>query len=182
MPIQKRLGVIKKTATQDFKKWPDPTPVASSPLSATPARPPTLSRMSPFLYLRRRWLAVSGIAVLSIVILLLIVWRHGSPQSQIPALESVEDQAKSDEMTTLLKRVGRHFLIPEGADPVVATVLDAPALAKEQLFFQHAVNGDKLLIFRGSIQAVLYSPSRDIIVNVGPVEQPQSPSALAPQP
>ncbi len=162
MPIQKRLGATEKTPT--------------------PTQPPALPHMSAFLYLRRRWLPISAIATLSIVILLFIGWKLDSPQPQKPAPESVANQVKNDEMTTLLKRVGRHFLIPEGAAPVVATVLDAPALAKEQLFFQHAVNGDKLLIFRGSVQAVLYSPSRDIIVNVGPVEQPQSPSALTPQP
>ncbi len=73
------------------------------------------------------------------------------------------------ELSSAVRAVGKHLIMPPGT-PVLATVQDAEVLKGEQSFFAHAENGDQLLIFSESRQAVLYSPSRDIIVNIGPIE------------
>ncbi len=67
----------------------------------------------------------------------------------------------------------KHMIVPAGT-PVLATVQDAKALKAQQPFFSNAQNGDQLLIFPESRQAVLYSPSRGVIVNVGPIEYPNN--------
>ena len=51
----------------------------------------------------------------------------------------------------------------------MATVVNADALKVEQPFYRNVVNGDRVLIFGESQQAIIYSPSRDMIVNMGPV-------------
>lgn len=57
------------------------------------------------------------------------------------------------------------ILPPE--EPVIATVREADVLRKEQPFYANVVNGDQLLLFPKARQAVIYSPSRNIIVNAG---------------
>ena len=75
------------------------------------------------------------------------------------------------ELATAVVAVSKHMLLPEGDQPVLATVTDAKTLMSQQAFFNGAVNGDELLLFPRSLKAVLYSPSRNIIVNTGPIQQ-----------
>ena len=80
-----------------------------------------------------------------------------------------EEARVQAEMESALSQVAKKMLLPSG-EPIMATVNDADVLRTQQAFFQNAENGDQLLIFSESAQAVLYSPSRDVIVNVGPVQ------------
>lgn len=67
----------------------------------------------------------------------------------------------------ILSAIERHMIVPADDTPVVATVTDADLLRAQQPFFANAQNGDQLVLFPNAAQAVLYSPQRDIIVNVG---------------
>ncbi len=78
------------------------------------------------------------------------------------------------ELAAAVEAVSRHIILPQGDQPVLATVTDAKTLISQQAFFAGAVNGDQLLLFPGSLKAVLYSPSRNVIVNVGPIQQSQA--------
>lgn len=80
---------------------------------------------------------------------------------------SSEERAQA-ELAAVVAALGELMFVPSG-EPLLATVQDAEALKSQQPFFQNAVNGDQLLMFPESAQAVLYSPSRGIIVNVGPI-------------
>lgn len=81
------------------------------------------------------------------------------------------------ELAATISSVSRYMILPDGDEPVLATVSDAAALIKQQTFFTGAVNGDQLLLFPRNLKAVLYSPSRDKIVNVGPIQQSNTGSA-----
>lgn len=73
------------------------------------------------------------------------------------------------ELADLVRRIQMIYLLPPET-PQLATVTDAHALASQQPFFARGQNGDKLLLFSQSRSAILYSPSRNIIVNAGPID------------
>lgn len=75
------------------------------------------------------------------------------------------------ELASAVAAVGELMILPEGDEPVLANVTDAEALIKQQAFFAGAVDGDQLLLFPKNMKAVIYSPSRDKIINAGPIEQ-----------
>ena len=83
-----------------------------------------------------------------------------------------EEVRQAAEVERTVAAVGKHILLPENETPLVATITDATTLRQEQPFYQDAVDGDQLLIYGESLRAIIYSPSRNIIVNVGPVELP----------
>lgn len=104
---------------------------------------------------------IGVVAILVIVILVLLPYVQKGKE--------VREQEKIEkEVAALVKDISVHAIMPEET-PVVFTVTDVEALVKEQQFFAGAVNGDKLLIFPQAVKAVIYSPDRDIIVNMGPV-------------
>lgn len=80
------------------------------------------------------------------------------------------DAKAKQEVADVVSAVSKHILVPQDDTPVLARVTDAAKLAGEQPFFAHTANGDELLLFPKSAQAILYSPSRDLIVNVGPIQ------------
>jgi hypothetical protein len=84
-----------------------------------------------------------------------------------------EEKAR-EELAAAVASVGKLIILPEGDEPVLATVTDAETLIKQQAFFTGAINGDQLLLFPRNLKAVLYSPSRKMIVNVGPIQQQPS--------
>ena len=83
-----------------------------------------------------------------------------------------EEVRQAAEVERTVSAVGKHILLPENETPLVATITDASTLRQEQPFYQDAIDGDQLLLYGESLRAIIYSPSRDIIVNVGPVELP----------
>ncbi len=92
-----------------------------------------------------------------------------------------EEIAKK-ELAAAVEAVSGHMILPEGDEPVLATVTDAETLIKQQAFFAGAVNGDQLLLFPRNVKAILYSPSRNKIVNVGPIQQSDTAATAAPAP
>lgn len=118
----------------------------------------------------------SSLAVLLLVVLLVaaaggFIWsftKYKSAQKQVTHLSTQEGQLElaQQEIRGLVEKVSKHMILPEG-DPVVATIQDAEALKQQQKFYQDAENEDKLLIYKD--KAIIYSPGKDRIVNVGPV-------------
>lgn len=75
------------------------------------------------------------------------------------------------ELVAAIEAVGKLMVLPQGDEPVLATVTDAEALIKQQAFFSGSINGDQLLLFPKNMKAIIYSPSREKIINAGPIEQ-----------
>lgn len=110
---------------------------------------------------------LGGIVVLVIIVVVILAGNGVGT--------SLEDGAETDEeIQEVLGQVSELILLPEGETPTVATVVDAQALIAEQPFYSGVQDGDRLIIYPESLKAIIYSPERDIIVNVGPIQFPQS--------
>lgn len=71
----------------------------------------------------------------------------------------------SDEV--VIENVGKHIVLPD-EKPNITTVEQAGELAK-QAFFAEVKDGDKILIFPQSARIIIFRPSENILVNVGPI-------------
>lgn len=91
-------------------------------------------------------------------------------------IKAAELQAQLDENNELMETIGRLMVIPN-EEPIIATINEAELLIKEQPFYAGVSNGDKLVIFPKSQKAVIYSPSKNIIVNSGPFTINNTPTA-----
>ena len=78
--------------------------------------------------------------------------------------EQVQAQTKD-----LIAKVGKLIILPTGEDPVIATINDAASLSKDQVFYKGSQNGDVVLVYQKASKAIIYSPERNLIVNVGPI-------------
>ncbi len=89
--------------------------------------------------------------------------------NQYSALKKVDPQALiQKESRSLVEKVGRLIVLPEGEEPTIATVSDPEKLVS-QPFFAHAKTGYKVLIYTNSKKAILYDPVLDKIVEVAPL-------------
>ncbi len=89
---------------------------------------------------------------------------------EIPSFEvKLGEQLSEEQIGDLLGRISRLIMLPEETDPLIATINDAPALRAEQAFYRDAENGDQLVIFTKRAMAVIYRPSVDKLINVGPI-------------
>lgn len=68
----------------------------------------------------------------------------------------------------VVSEVGKLMNLPTNETPTIATVSNKGKLAN-QPFFKNAQNGDKLLIYTNAKEAILYRPSTNKIINVGPI-------------
>ena len=71
-----------------------------------------------------------------------------------------------DNVEAIERLVGRHYVLPD-EEPALATVEDKTKLNSE--FLRSAEDGDKLLIYQGAKKVILYRPSIDRIIEVGPI-------------
>lgn len=85
--------------------------------------------------------------------------------------------ATNSEVASIVAKVGKLIELPN-EDVTLATVSDVTRLSA-QPFFAHAANGDKVLIYTASKKAILYRPSANKIIEVGPISISQSSSAPA---
>lgn len=75
----------------------------------------------------------------------------------------------------MIVKVSKLMMAPEEV-PTVFEVSNADTLKGNQAFFKDVSNGDYLLVYSTAAKAVIYSPSKNIIVNVGPLSYGQQPA------
>jgi hypothetical protein len=68
-----------------------------------------------------------------------------------------------------IQAVGKLYDLPDNEKPDVATVKDKEALKKQYPFFDQAENDDVVLIYKEAKLAILYRPSTQKLIKVGPV-------------
>lgn len=109
------------------------------------------------------WILVLVI-LLGVVVGFMVIGNNdgGADSEQVSASRAADTE-------DVLKKVSRHINLPEGT-PVVVEIKDIDLLLSQSAFYYGAQNGDVLLLFAESQRAMIYSPSRDLLVNVGPVQ------------
>lgn len=78
------------------------------------------------------------------------------------------NQVAKAETEALVAQVSKLIDLPKDETPTIATVLDKEKL-KDQPFFAGAENGDKILIFTKAKKAIIFRPSQNRLINVGPI-------------
>lgn len=117
---------------------------------------------------RTRWLFMGLMAMVFVcaVIAGYLVYRTYATSS-VSSDTSAEEAAR--ETQVLLDRVGTLIILPANETPVIYEVNDPAILINQQPFFAGAEQGDKLIIYPNAVKAILYSPSRHVLINVGPI-------------
>lgn len=109
---------------------------------------------------RTAWVIISIVFVLVVSSVLYVFYFSQNEDREIKQTQK--------EVDSLLNGLSKISIIPN-EEPVIFTISDADALIKEQQFFTNSQNGDTLLIFPKAMKAIIYSSSRGIVVNMGPV-------------
>ena len=92
-----------------------------------------------------------------------------------PALQSQE------QATQILHQVGNLIQLPQNETPTMATINDAASVKQGQPFLANAENGDILIVYQNAGEALLYRPSTNKLIAVGPVNNSPSADATATQ-
>lgn len=77
--------------------------------------------------------------------------------------------AGTEQAQEILSKVGQLIQLPQGETPTMATIKDASAVKKGQPFLDNAANGDILIVYTNAAEAILYRPSTNKLIAVGPV-------------
>lgn len=100
----------------------------------------------------------------------LYIKNFGIPLKDISSAVSKANNEKA--VAEIIEKVGKLIVLPKDETPVMATVLDADSLIKKEPFYAGSENGDVIMMYQNALKAIIYSPKRNIIVNVGPVYLP----------
>ena len=114
---------------------------------------------------------------IALIVLLSAVSGYFYYQSASKSPEAQKVQAEKD-AKEITGKISKFMLLPTDT-PAIATVSDKNLLTK-QPFFANAENGDKLLIYQSKAQAILYRPSTNMIIAVGPINYNQPATGVAP--
>ena len=142
---------------------PKPAPHVLDIRNAAPAP-------SPF---RRWWRKRYKVVTLSALALVIVVGGVAVLAFYLQTPKTLTGEAAVKQAVT---RVSKHYLLPSNETPALATVTDTSKLTTP--FLKQAKNGDQLLVYQGNKLAIIYRPSIDRVVAVGPVAIDAPPSAL----
>lgn len=140
------------------KQHPEPKHHTEAQLHETP--PPTPQRRSST---RTKERVVTVLVVCVLAIALVMVLSYGAMRAWRALFGS-----STPAVHKIVSDVADHMLLPEDETPSLATVTDMNVL-EDQEFFKHAREGDMVLMYMQSRKAIIYRPSIDRIIEVGPI-------------
>ncbi|NTU66873.1 MAG: LytR C-terminal domain-containing protein [Candidatus Moranbacteria bacterium] len=117
-----------------------------------------------------------GTGFLRILTILILVGLAGTSIYYFRQYKKIKENPNSiaqEETKAITEKLSKIMDLPQGEDPTLATVSDRDKL-KEQEFFKNAENGDKILIYAGAKQAILYRPVANKIIQVAPLIMDQN--------
>ncbi len=108
---------------------------------------------------------------LLLVAVIVLSYGYYTKDSELKLLKNPQAKAALDqkEIDKVVAQVSKLMILPKDESPQVLTINDAAAAIKQQPVFAGSINGDKVLVYQKSAKAIVYSPSRNIIVAVLPV-------------
>ena len=120
------------------------------------------------------------------VVILLLAFIAMTGQAAYLYMQNIQlkknpQSAAQEEVKSIVAKVGRLIVLPEGETPTIATVTDTKLL-KDQPFFAKAQVGDKVLIYTTAKKAILYNPTSNKIVEVAPLNIGATQGTPAPNP
>lgn len=122
---------------------------------------PTLSQR--FLsFVRRHFF---GTAVLAGLLALALAFAAG----RYSVYYTHPDLSRAEQAQAILSKVGQLIQLPQGETPTMASISDAATVKKGQPFLTDAENGDVLIVYSNAAEAILYRPSTNKLIAVGPV-------------
>ena len=117
----------------------------------------------------RKKIIIAGI----IIVLIAGAFFYWKTYTSTDAYKQANKEKINKEM---IVKVSKLMMAPEEV-PTVFEVSNADTLKGNQAFFKDVSNGDYLLVYSIAAKAVIYNPSKNIIVNVGPLSYGQQPQA-----
>ncbi len=109
-----------------------------------------------------------GVCVLVISLLLALHYYRVANDLRGIAVTTPTPSDNTDPVTQVILSVEKHMLLPQGEHPQVAKVSDLSALSNIP-FFGNALVGDQVLVYCKTSLSILYSPSRDRVIEVSRV-------------
>lgn len=110
--------------------------------------------------------------------LIFILYQYYIARNELKSFKTNPEQAASKEVEKLIEEVGKLIDLPKDETPTIATVTD-PAKLKDQIFFQKAEAGDKVLIYNNAKKAILYRPGAKKVLEVAPINIGEQKSTAA---
>ena len=149
-------------------------PRPGQPTASHAAHTAAPAKTKPSDNLVKRWWR-RALAVLVVLALVGLLYGYINTKNQLEAARQ-PGSSSGTEAQQLQDKVGKLVQLPEGQTPTIATVNNASKL-KNQAFFANAQNGDKVLIYSKSGQAVLYRPSTNRVIEFSNVNLTNSSSS-----
>ena len=79
-----------------------------------------------------------------------------------------------ESLLAVKNKISKHLILTQDEEPAMLTVTDKNKINTP--FLKQAENGDKMLIYQNAKKVILYRPSIDRIIDVGPVSIAETPS------
>jgi hypothetical protein len=105
--------------------------------------------------------------ILAVIALIVFAYEYVHTRSQLKQLSNPKIAGQT-ETQQIINQVSKSLALPTDEKPTLATVNDATKL-RNQNFFKSARNGDKVLIYSRTGQALLYRPSTKQVIEFAPI-------------
>ncbi len=117
---------------------------------------------------KKSWLKIFIILLITHLAVGFGGWKIGSDAKKVQVTGLVTELSAKD-VAAYVKKVSALMAVPKSETPKVVVLNNVDEIAKQQPFFIGAKNGDVFLVYNESKKAIIYRPSENLIINVGPV-------------
>lgn len=125
------------------------------------------ARLSKFNWFKLR----NALLFLAIVGLVAFAYEYIHTRNQLKQLSNPSSSGQT-QAQQIVSQINKTIALPPDENPTLATVTDVAKL-RSQNFFKNAQDGDKVLIYSKSGQAVLYRPSTKQVIEYAPINLSQ---------
>ena len=187
-PVQQDAGFSQQPAAPQPIQVIEPTPEQYQPASVVaPSAAPVVTESAEAEVAAPEQAApaskksgILGVRTIAEVALVLLVLGAGSYvftlrsdnarlRSEIASVAANPQLVVERQTKTQIAKVGQLMQLPADETPTVANVSDAAKAKTQSAFFNNAQNGDTVLMYVKSGQAILYRPTTNQIVLVAPL-------------